>query len=188
MRKSTFWISVLFVFLSFISTSVALGVTVSIVPEEQVVSKVGEVITVNVKVTGVTSLFGFQFDLAFDNSLKATKVEEGGFLKSDGKSTFWKGPKIDNDTGTIIGITCTKLAGGGIDGDGILATITFEVFEVKESKLKLENVKLSNFDVKPIEANIVDGTITTVKPAAIKPIGKLSATWGSIKNKPIAVH
>ena len=62
---------------------------VMIDPPTSDISEVGEALTVNVKIDDVTGLFGYQLDLAFDNTaLKFSSIQTGEFLGNDGSDTL----------------------------------------------------------------------------------------------------
>ncbi|HEY6185539.1 MAG TPA: cohesin domain-containing protein, partial [Terriglobales bacterium] len=72
----------------------------------------GSAITLDVNISNVTDLYGFQFDLSFaPGILAANSVTEGAFLASGGSTFFLPGP-IDNATGTIS-FTANSLFGPG---------------------------------------------------------------------------
>ena len=72
-----------------------------------------------------------------------------------------------NSAGTLT-VVSTRLGGvTNIDGTGILAAITFEVLEVKESTLKLENVELgtssADSEAQLIATDVENGVITVAE-------------------------
>ena len=86
---------------------------------------VGDTFSVDVNVSDVDDLFGFQFDFNFDESLfTPLGVTEGSFLSQGGSTDFFAG--IDNGTGTIE-FTLGLLLGAvpGVSGTGTLATLAF---------------------------------------------------------------
>ena len=63
--------------------------TLSIEPAANAFS-VGDNFSLDIKVTDVTDLYSFQFDIGFSPSiLSATSITEGAFLSSSGESTFF---------------------------------------------------------------------------------------------------
>ena len=88
---------------------------------------VGGTFSIDVNVSGVQDLYGFQFDLNFDQSLLSPLgVTEGSFLSQgvSGSTDFLAG--VDNGTGTIE-FTLGFLLGAvpGVSGSGTLATLAF---------------------------------------------------------------
>ena len=88
---------------------------------------VGGTFSIDVNVSDVQDLYGFQFDLNFDQSLLSPLgVTEGSFLSQgvSGSTDFLAG--VDNGTGTIE-FTLGLLLGAvpGVSGSGTLATLAF---------------------------------------------------------------
>jgi hypothetical protein len=93
--------------------------------------------------------------------LQFQDISEGTFL-SDGGPTFW----IEPDTGTpglLKNTACVRMGPvGGLDGDGVLASITFSIVGPGQSQINLENViltdpggnKISPFNIKGGTVNI----------------------------------
>ena len=56
-----------------------------------------DTVTLDIRAENVFDLAGWQFDIAFDPAiLEAVDVSEGGFLKTDGGTTFFQSGSIDN--------------------------------------------------------------------------------------------
>lgn len=147
---------------------IASAQTVSIDPASQASPEAGKTIKVSVKVSDVKQLFGYQFDTTYDpTALKFKSAAEGDFLKAGGAPTFFNPPK-DDGKGTVKGAAATRLAKPGVDGTGVIATLEFEIVAVKESKVDLANVKLSDPDAKAI-ANVKTAGGTVTAAAANKP-------------------
>lgn len=116
----------------------------------------GQAFSLDIRITGVTDLYAFEFDLGFDPTvLSATNVTEGGFLLSGGPTLFVPGT-IDNTAGTIT-YTADVLNGAvaGVNGAGILATISFTALAAGSSNISLFNGIL-------IDSNLADITIDQV--------------------------
>ncbi|MCE2415284.1 hypothetical protein J4G07_14920, partial [Candidatus Poribacteria bacterium] len=87
---------------------------------------VGDTFTLDLRAENVPDLAGWQFDIAFDAaSLKAIEVNEGGFLKTEGATTFFQRGTIDNTAGRIRGLSSASLSGDGVTGTGTLLSVTF---------------------------------------------------------------
>ena len=148
----------------------AYAATVVIDPATQESPAVGEMLTVGVNIQEAIDLFSCSFNLTFDSAaLKFSTIEQGDFPGSDGASavtlignqivdgqgvlaemmalTNSEGltPELIDEVNSAGGITVAidRLGGAGIDGSGSLATITFEVLEVKSSTLALQNAHYS---------------------------------------------
>lgn len=88
---------------------------------------VGGTFSIDVNVSDVEDLYGFQFDFNFDQSLVSPLgVTEGSFLSQgvNGSTDFLAG--VHNGTGTIE-FTLGRLLGAvpGVSGSGTLATLAF---------------------------------------------------------------
>jgi general secretion pathway protein D len=126
---------------------------------------VDQVFTLPVDIAGVSDLYAFQFDLAFDPTiLQLLSVSEGSFLPSAGSTIFIPGA-IDNMGGTATA-TADTLVGDipGASGDGDLVDFTFLAINVGASSVSLSNEFLldSNFNFIPFTT--VDGSVTVFTP------------------------
>ena len=123
-----------------------------------------------VNIENVTNLTGFRLDIDFDPGiLKAVKVDEGTFLSSAGQPPFCINPKIDNTTGVITYIACSKRGPGGANGSGTLATITFNAIGTGRSHIEFLNVKLLP-DSQEIPVTVVDGSVDVVLAVLPAPV------------------
>jgi hypothetical protein len=89
---------------------------------------VGTTFTVNITVTEVVELYGWEFQLNYNpNILNVTKVVQGPFLKAINKTLFVH--KINNTAGIVNALATFEppYPPHGASGSGILASITFEV-------------------------------------------------------------
>jgi len=131
--------------------SVVSAETVSIDPPEITSPEVGQKLMLDIKVEGAKGLFGFEFDLSYNPEfLKFVSAVEGDFLQSAGQ-TFAVSPIIygskpkDGGVGTIrMGVS--QLGGRGVNGDGVLAQVEFEVIKEASAPILLEFQKVSLFD------------------------------------------
>lgn len=173
----------------------AQATTVMVNPATQESPAVGEILSVGIKVEDVADLYGYDILLSFDNTaLSFVEIHEEEFLKQDGTFTVpflmlgWEeaeatGEFVEFKDVTIDTITKINSVGGlligntrttgisGINGTGLLMTITFEVLEVKNSVLMLGNdtypvslvdstVDPEDPELGPIETDTADGNIT----------------------------
>lgn len=124
---------------AFCGTAAAADPVVSIVaaPAPAVL---GSPLVLDVQIAGALDLYGYQFSLSFDPSLlQATGVTEGSFLSSAGPTSFGVGG-INNATGTVSFVFDSLLgATPGVSGDGLLASIGFNVMQVGVSGLTFSN-------------------------------------------------
>ena len=100
---------------------------------------VGDTFTLDIGAKEVFDMAGWQFDIVFDPAaLEAISVSEGGFLKTDGGSTFFQGGSIDNAAGKITGLSAARLSTQGMTGTGVLAQVRFKAKSAGETQLALQ--------------------------------------------------
>jgi hypothetical protein len=104
---------------------------------------IGATQVVSVTITGVTDLYGFEFDLGFDPAVIAVQeVEVGDFLSPD----FVVARTFNNSTG-LVKVAITQLSPSlPKTGDGLLATILFRAIAPGDAQVKFLNIQLSNSD------------------------------------------
>jgi len=129
--------------------------TVSVSPSS-VTAVMGQNFTINVTVSSVSDLYGWQFRLNWSAPLlNVVNVTEGPFLKA-GRSTFFVS-KWNNTEGRMV-VDCTLLGNvPGVSGDGTLATIAFYVKNFGECPLDLYDVILLNSLEQSIYCQTVGG-------------------------------
>ena len=131
--------------------SVVSAETILIDPSEITSPEVGQTLTLDIKIEGAKRLFGFEFDLSYNPEfLKFLSADEGDFLQSAGQ-TFAVSPIIygekpkDGGIGAIrMGVS--QLGGTGVNGDGVLAQVEFEVIKEAGVPILLEFQNFSLFD------------------------------------------
>ena len=113
--------------------------------------------TIDVQISNATNVFGYQISLTFDSTALAyVSVQNGDFLPgSIGPPML---PPIVADGEIKFGATLLG-AVPGVNGDGTLATVTFEVVAVKASTLGLD-VKVIDSNDQRLELTTESGTIT----------------------------
>ncbi|MDE0427564.1 MAG: cohesin domain-containing protein [Candidatus Poribacteria bacterium] len=115
-----------------------IGSTLSILPASVVSPGIGEQLALNLNIEGGESVAGYQASVRFDTTaLRFVSGVNGEFLPAGG---FFVQPKVE---GNLVKLNAASLAGES-NGDGTLATLTFEVIAVKASTLTLSDVLLSN--------------------------------------------
>lgn len=161
----------MWILLLVISTSVA-GVraqttpTISVYPTSYEAENIGVIFQTNVTVQGVTDLAGFEFKLGYDTAvLTATEIVDGGIYES-----YF--PLISEiyDAEGYLHYSVMELTGVvSFDGDGILATITFNATGLGETALDLYDTILGDSLGDPITHDLIDGQVTVVPefPAAL---------------------
>ena len=107
-------------------------------PSTVVPPAVGSQMTVNLAIAGGEYVAGYQASVSFDSTaLRYIKSTAGDYLPAN---AFFAPPKLEGDKVTLVSTSGTEER----DGDGILATLTFEVVAAKTSTLTLSNVLLSS--------------------------------------------
>jgi PKD repeat protein len=146
---------------SFVKPSVAAPI-VYIYPR-MVTAEPSETFSVDVKITGATDLFAWEFSLGWNATLlDFVSVVEGDFLAFQPQGTFF-GNQTEADESGIDYITVFLTTKGnfpGVSGDGKLATVTFRVQTIGETVLDLFDTKLRDFRLWPIEHTSTDGYFT----------------------------
>ena len=99
---------------------------------------VGELLTLPLTITNGENVAGYQATVSYDTSaLRHVSSKNGDYLP---QGAFFVPPIVAENTVTLA---ATSLAGVS-NGDGTLATLTFEVVAVKASTLTLSNVLLTD--------------------------------------------
>ena len=132
--------------------------TLYITPQN-VKGTVGQLITVNISISNVDDLYGWQIRLEWNPQiLNFSSVSEGDFLKKHGQTFF--SHKL-NETGYLI-LDCTLVGDlPGVSGSGTLATVEFYVKEAGASQLRLTETVLVNSSEDLIPHTIKNGQFST---------------------------
>ena len=105
----------------------------------------GDTFTLDIRAENIFDMAGWQFDIAFDPAiLEAVDVSEGGFLKTDGGTTFFQSGSIDNASGKITGLNAARLSGGGVSGTGLLLQVRFKAKAAGETELALDKFQFGS--------------------------------------------
>lgn len=137
-------------------------------PASQTVSAKGDSFTVNVSISDVSNLYGYELKLYYNSTLmNGTKVIEGSFLKSGGGQTFFYTVNFTdnyNSTHGLLYVSSTLMGNvSGVSGSGVLATAEFRSLALgNSSSLHLADVKLSDPDASSISHEDSDGAVTVV--------------------------
>jgi len=121
----------------------------------------GQGFTLSVQISGVSDLYGYQFDLGFDSAvLSATSVTEGPFLATGGPTIFLPGV-IDNVGGSITeNADILDGAVSGVDGSGTLLDVSFQALAAGSSTVQLFNVIALNSFGEGIDVTTSGSTVT----------------------------
>lgn len=145
------------------------GAVIAIKPAEVLDVPAGETFRVNITITDVSNLYGWQVNITFNPGiLNVANTEEGPFLKQVNDTVVMK--RTSNDGGFLL-LSSTYTVPyplQGATGSGLLATVTFSVVGQGASSL-----------------NFVKGTkLNTVPPPylTILPITDFTTAGGSFRN------
>jgi hypothetical protein len=138
---------------------------VSLNPPSNRVWGAGAVFSVDVIVSNVVNLYGWQFTLYYDSSLlNGTSITEGPFLKSVG-NTYFPNSLNDNYNATHGRVTaaCSLLGNiSGVSGNGVLATVTFMAKAVGSCLLVFSNTRLGDPQGVAIGHDVSNGAVEVV--------------------------
>ncbi len=100
----------------------------------------GDTFILDVRAVNIIDLAGWQFGMVFDPArLEAIDVSEGGFMKTDGVSTFFQGGRIENAAGKITGLIAGRLSEDGLSGSGSLVRVKFKAKSQGDTRVALQN-------------------------------------------------
>lgn len=128
-----------------------------------VASGQGQSFTINITISSVSRLYGWELKLNWTSSfLDVVNVAEGPFLRTGGDTFFTS--RINNTEGHLIA-DCTLLGqASGITGEGVLACVTFYVKAVGQCPLDLYYASLldDSPDPQPIPCQTSGGYWSSV--------------------------
>ncbi len=137
--------------------------TVSVDPASVESPAVGEQLIININIAGGVGVAGAQVQVNYDSTaLSYVSAAKGDYLPGDpAAGTFF--PLLrSGDSHVVIG--GTSIGAGTGEGDGTLATVTFEVVEVKASSITLSDVVISDASANPLDVTTADGAVTVPAP------------------------
>lgn len=121
---------------------------------------------IQVLITEVDHLGGFQFDVVYDPSVvgisSTSKVVVGTFPKSTGRTVSVLGPILDDAIGNL---TFGAFSFGNAkcpSGTGVLATVTFTVRKRVAGTLELKNLQITDGNGSPHDIDSVKGAGLTL--------------------------
>ena len=128
--------------------------TVSVSPSEVPSPAIGEQLTLSLNITDGENVAGYQGTVQFDTSaLRYVESATGDFLPA---GAFFVPPVVEGNKVTLASSAINAVS----NGDGTLATLTFEVVEVKASTVTLSQVALVDPDGEISTPQIENGEIT----------------------------
>ena len=136
---------------------------------------VGGAFTLDLSARNVIDLADWQFDISFDPTvLEVFEVNEGNFLKQDGGSTYFEKGTIDNTAGKIEGLSSAILTDTGVNGTGVLLSVTFKAKTEVETQVALHNFQLLTISGETIPAGPHEFifTITTKKEPLVGDVNR----------------
>jgi len=127
--RSTFMVvALLFILTATELVNASPAVKIAIEPSEVTDLESGATFTVNVTISDVVNLYGWQVNITFNPGiLNVEETAEGPLLKQVNETIYVK--KIDNDRGYVLA-SCSWMPpypAQGVNGSGILMSITFTV-------------------------------------------------------------
>ena len=152
--------------------------TVSISPSSMQSPAIGERFTLSLNIAYGKNVAGYQAVMSFDNTVLRYVESENGDYLLDG--VLFEPPIIDRNGGRVT-LAATSPSGAS-NGNGTLATLTFEVVAIKDSTLRLSDVSLSNSAGESLHPHLKNGEV--VEPdeeLAVESLAKRIATLGDIK-------
>ena len=128
--------------------------TVSLLPISVPSPHIGQRLELSLKITNGENIAGYQATVQFDNTaLRYVESSPSDYLP-DG--AFFVPPILE---GNLVKLNAASVAGES-NGDGTLATLTFEVIAVKASTLTLADVLLSNSTGETFAPQVENAQIT----------------------------
>jgi hypothetical protein len=155
---------ILIIFFSLCSTPKAAATTFLSVDPPLTSTAIYESFTVNITISDVTSLGGWEFKLIYRNDIvSAQSYAEGLFLKQGGSTTLFPIEFDDsgyNETHGLIWLTCVIIGGGsGVNGSGVLAELSFGAIGGGSTRLHLIDTVLGDPQANPIAHSPQDGDV-----------------------------
>ena len=131
---------------------------VSIMPAEIESPVVGEQFDISINITGGANVAGYELVLTYDSSaLSLVNIANADYFAGN---PFVIGPTpAAAEAQGQVKLVVTSIAGAS-DGDGTLATATFEVVEVKDSSIGFDSVSVADASAMAIEITIEGSAVT----------------------------
>jgi hypothetical protein len=123
-------------------------------------------VPVNVTISDVEDVYGYQFDLSYNQSiLEFINITDGGFLDTGGECDFCFSYTSVPSSGLIDDVLSTLVGSSSpSSSSGVLAKIVFRTRDSAHvpptSSLRLLNVQLSDVNSTPLDNTAHDSTIT----------------------------
>jgi hypothetical protein len=152
----TFLIAVLAIVLAYIVLTSTPSSTILAVDPQTVQGTAGQNFTINISISNVADLFGWEFKLRWNPSiLDVVNVTEGPFLRSRNQTFFY--PQV-NSTDGHLKADCNMIGNiSGVSGQGTLMIIQFYVKGSGACDLNLYDTELLNSSEQLITHTVRDG-------------------------------
>jgi hypothetical protein len=127
-------------------------------PNKNITAAVGDNQTLKIMLSSSRRIYGYQFNVVFNQSLLAvTSTEEGGFLKQGGASTYFNA-NINNSIG-VVTYTCRYGTQTGVNGTDAMIIINFTAKMPGNGTISYSNVKFIDETLAEVNIGQVNGTI-----------------------------
>ncbi|MFH1586551.1 MAG: MopE-related protein [Candidatus Diapherotrites archaeon] len=138
--------------------------TFSISPQTQTI-EVGNSFNVNIRVDNVPNIYGYQFDLLYNDSrLNFQSITFSDTVlgsRTAGEQYCNSSSQWVMGTGSIGKISCTRNIPNGVTGNGVLATIRFYADTPGTSALSFLNVIVGDPNSQRISVTVIGGSVST---------------------------
>ena len=125
----------------------------SITPSSVVSPEIGKQQVFKVQISDGEKVAAYRFTLQYDaTALRYISATNGEYLPDD--AIFLK-PVLEKGQITLVSTALT----GDVSGDGMLATVTFEVIDTKNSKVSLRNASISDREGNRIRPTVKSGKV-----------------------------
>ena len=152
---------------------------ISLTPDLVVSPAMGEQFTINVSIVAGENVGGYQIGLEFDRTaLRYVESANGKYLPP---GAFFVPPVVSRNRLTLGATALTGVS----NGDGVLATVTFKVVDVKESNI-LSNTILTNSEGEQLP-HLGSGA-RVVEPSLLTSSAVVSITPSSVLSPAIGEH
>ena len=135
----------------------------------------GATVGLDVSITDITDLYGYQFTLLFDPALLQASVGTEGVFLATGGSTYFGAGTNDNVAGSISGVFDTLIGSvPGVSGSGVLAHFDFSVIGVGRNLFSFSDVQFLNSafaDLAPQAASVALQTVSVPEPSVYYLLG-----------------
>lgn len=131
---------------------------------------VGSTVSVDVRISGISDLAGYQFGVNFDNTLLHLNGVTAGSFLSGGDTSAFGSNDVDPADGTLDAVFDALIgAQAGASGDGVLATLSFDTLAAGSAALSFLNVTFIDSNLNDIAVTAVPGVLQIGAPTGDVP-------------------